>query len=84
MSFIERREQKDPLALIKAIASQNGWTLEGAGDQVALLVRGKVSTDYRVSFTWMRSLELFHLACSLELQVPELRRSEVAAINQPH
>ena len=76
MSPIQNSKGNDPLAEIKAIATQNGWTLDDTGDQVTLLVRGKC-TDYRVIFTWIRNLEVFHLACSLEINVPEFRRSEV-------
>jgi hypothetical protein len=66
-----------PLSLIAAIASRNAWPLESAGDdELAMLVEGR-SADYQVFFTWMRDLELLHVACVLELKVPKRRRPEV-------
>ena len=59
------------------MAGRNGWPLEDDGeDEIALLVKGK-HANYPIFFTWMRDLELFHLACSFEMLVPGLRKSEV-------
>ena len=76
----------NPLEVVQAIAVENGWSFEDTGgDEVVLLVRGRC-TEYRVFFTWMRSLEVFHLACIFELNVPEPRRAElqqlIASINE--
>ena len=76
----------NPLEVVQAIAIKNGWSFEDTGgDEVVLLVRGRC-TEYRVFFTWMRSLEVFHLACIFELNVPEPRRAElqqlIASINE--
>ena len=63
--------------MIEAIALQNGWSVQLVStDEIALLVRGR-STDYRIFLTWMRKLEVFHLACSFEMPIPETRRSGV-------
>jgi hypothetical protein len=79
LSVIEHvsKVRNNPLEVIKAMAGRNGWPLEDDGeDEIALLVKGK-HANYQIFFTWMRDLELFHLACSFEMLVPELRKSEV-------
>ena len=35
------------------------------------------SAEYPVFFAWLRSLEVFHLACDFELAVPEARGVEL-------
>ena len=91
MSFIEPGNTKpaNPLDVVRAIATENGWAFECAGedgdDEIVLFIRGKY-TDYRVFFTWMRSIEVFHLACTFDFKVPEPRQAElqqlVASINE--
>ena len=88
MSFAELGNpgSTNPLEVVQAIAIENGWSFEDTGgDEIVLLVRGRC-TEYRVFFTWMRSLEVFHLACIFELKVPEPRRAElqqlIASINE--
>jgi hypothetical protein len=76
----------NPLEVVQAIAIENGWSFEDTGgDEILLMVRG-TCTEYRVFFTWMRSLEVFHLACVFELNVPEPRGAElqqlIASINE--
>jgi hypothetical protein len=88
LSFSQRAiaEPASPLDVVQSIATENGWPYEGIGDdEIVFLVRGR-HTDYRVFFTWMRRLEVFHLACTFELTVPEPRTAElqqlVARINE--
>jgi hypothetical protein len=88
LSSIETRnaDPANPLDIVQALATQNGWPFEDTGgDEIVLLVRGR-RTDYQVFFTWMRSLELFHLACAFDLELTEPRRPElqqlVALINE--
>jgi hypothetical protein len=88
LSFIEHRdpEWSNPLDVVQAVAAEHGWPFEGTGgDEIALLVKGRC-TDYQVFFTWMRPLELLHLACAFDLKVPEPRMTElqhlVAQINE--
>ena len=79
MPFLERRniESTNPLDLVQAIAIENGWSFEGTGgDEIHLLVKGR-SAEYPVFFAWLRSLEVFHLACVFELAVPEARGVEL-------
>jgi hypothetical protein len=76
----------NPLEVVQAIANENGWSFEDTGgDEILLVVRGRC-TEYRAFFSWMRSLEVFHLACVFELKVPEPRRAElqqlIASINE--
>jgi hypothetical protein len=71
---------------VQAVATEHGWPFEGTGDdEIALHVKG-THAEYQVFFTWMRPLELLHLACTFELKVPEPRRAElqllVAQINE--
>ena len=91
MSFIApaNTTRANPLDVVRAVATENGWALERAGedgdDELVLFIRGK-STNYKAFFTWMRSLEVFHLACTFDLIMPELRQAElhqlVACINE--
>jgi hypothetical protein len=88
LSLIEPRdsESADPLVVVHAVATEHGWPYEDTGnDEVALLVKGRC-TEYHIFFTWMRTLELLHVACTFELKVPEQRRAElqnlVACINE--
>jgi hypothetical protein len=82
----QHKRSTNPLDVIETIASCNAWPLSCAGDnEIALSVRGRCA-DYQLFFTWMRDLEVFHLACTFEMKVPELRRSEtqrlIARINE--
>ena len=88
MSSIETRSANppNPLDVVQALATRNGWPFEDTGgDEIVLLVKGRCA-DYQIFFTWMRSLELFHLACAFDLKATERRRSElqqlVALINE--
>jgi hypothetical protein len=88
LSFIEpgEPERANPLDVVQAIATEHGWPLESTGgDEIALVAKGRC-TEYQVFFTWMRPLEVFHLACAFDLKVPKLRRLElqqlVASINE--
>lgn len=88
LSLIElrNREPDNPLDVVQALATRNGWPFEDAGgDEILLVVKGKW-TEYQVFFTWMRRLEVFHVACAFGLNVPEARRLElqqlVACINE--
>lgn len=76
----------NPINVLQAVALENGWPFEEhGGDEITLSVRGR-HTDYRVFFTWMQPLEVFHVACVFDLNVPEPRRIElqqlVACINE--
>jgi hypothetical protein len=88
LSFVESQKSEpiNPLDVVQAIAIENGWSFEHAGgDEILLVVKGTY-TEYKVFFSWMRSLEVFHLACVFELTTPELRRAElqqlIALINE--
>jgi hypothetical protein len=88
LRFIETRsaDPANPLNVVHALATQNGWPVEDTGgDEIVLLVRGS-STNYQISFSWMRLPELLHLACAFDLEVPALRRPElqqlIASINE--
>ena len=88
LSFADPRniESTDPIEVVQAIALENGWSFEdNGGDEVLLLVKGG-STNYNVFFTWLPTLEIFHLACVFELAFPEARRVElqrlIASINE--
>ena len=79
-------ESANPIDVLHAVAIENGWPFEEhGGDEIILSMRGKYA-DYRVFFTWMQPLEVFHVACVFDLNVPEPRRAElqrlVACINE--
>ena len=81
-----KTELTNPLDVVQAIAAEHGWSIEDTGgDEILLFVKGRHS-EYNVFFTWMRTLEVFHLACVFELKVPRLRRTElqrlIASINE--
>lgn len=76
----------NPIDVFQTVALENGWSFEEHGrDEIILSMRGS-HTDYRVFFTWMQPLEVFHVACVFDLKVPEPRASElqrlVAYINE--
>lgn len=55
----------------------NDWSFErGTQDEITLVVGGGWA-NYQISFTWMRDIEVLHLACAFELRVPEARRTAV-------
>jgi hypothetical protein len=67
----------DPLNAVADMATANEWSFErDAEDEITLVVGGGWAT-YQISFTWMRDIEVLHLACAFELSVPEARRTEV-------
>jgi hypothetical protein len=79
-------ERANPIDVLQAVALENGWPFEEhGGDELLLSAHGRC-TDYRLFFTWMQPLGVFHVACIFELNVPEPRRAElqrlVACINE--
>jgi hypothetical protein len=88
LSFSQRANAPpaSPLDVVQSIATENGWQYEGiGGDEIVFLIKGR-HTDYQVFFSWMRHLEVFHLACSFELTAPKARVAEllqlVGSINE--
>jgi len=71
------RQFPNPLDVMAGIAGRNGWPLQSSGDDELMLGVGGKHADYQVFFTWMRELEIFHLACVFEMKIPESRRPEV-------
>ena len=62
-----------PVDTVEALADDNKWSFERAGeDEIAILVAG-VWTDYNVSFSWMEDFEALHVACAFDMRVPEKR-----------
>jgi hypothetical protein len=71
------RNARNPLDVMTGIARRNAWPLQCSGDdELTLCVEGK-HANYEVFFTWMRELEIFHLACAFETRIPKPRRPEV-------
>jgi len=65
-----------PVDTVEALADDNKWSFERAGeDEIAILVAG-VWTDYNVSFSWMEDFEALHLACAFDMRVPQNRMAE--------
>jgi hypothetical protein len=79
MSFAEDLTSRldNPLDAVADMAMANDWSFErGVDDEITLVVGGGWA-NYQISFTWMRDIEVLHLACAFELRVPEARRTAV-------
>ena len=70
----------NPLDVVERLATGNDWSFERASDdEITILVTGRW-TDYQLSYTWMSDIEALHLACAIDLRVPERRRTEVQTL----
>lgn len=79
MSLIESggEQRINPLEVVEHMAAGNNWPFERVAEaEIALLVSGH-RTNYQVSFSWMKDIEVLHLACAFEMKVPQPRLSEV-------
>jgi hypothetical protein len=77
MSLLDHDEQNNPVDVVERLAAGHEWAFARASDDEVTLVVSGQSTDYQISFTWMRQIESLHLACAFDLRVPARRRAEV-------
>jgi hypothetical protein len=79
MSLIKGALEKpnDPLDVVECMASGNDWPFERLAEtEITFVVTGRWA-NYQISFTWMKEIEVLHLACAFEMKVPQLRLPEV-------
>ncbi|MBN2752418.1 MAG: YbjN domain-containing protein [Rhodospirillaceae bacterium] len=73
-------ETLHPIELIEQVLSARDWTFERRGDdELAVEIPGRWC-DYGVFFALATELETLHISCSLDMRVPEPRRSAVAEL----
>jgi len=80
----ERHE--NPVDMVETIATTHDWAFErNADDELSLSVAGTLA-DYHISLNWRDEMEALHMACAIDLKVPDARLNEVyrlmAAINE--
>lgn len=82
MTLVEFAERggSHPLDTVEQLAATQDWPFDRSSeDEINLSVSGRWA-DYHVSFTWREDLEGLHLACTLDMKVPEQRRGEVSRL----
>ncbi len=64
----------NPLDLVERIAIANDWTYDRtAEDELAAELPGQWC-NYRMWFSWQNDMGIFHLACALDVKVPQAKR----------
>ncbi|MDE2385532.1 MAG: YbjN domain-containing protein [Alphaproteobacteria bacterium] len=76
----EPRHAPNPLDRVERLAETRRWHLDRTNDHEVLMLVGGGWADLNVSLTWRDDLESLHLACTLDLKVPDKRREEVARL----
>jgi len=79
MSLIEcfAETADNPIAVVESMALRNDWSFErNVEDELAIAVAGRCA-NYQVSFTWMDTIKVLHLACAFEVKIPEPRLAEI-------
>lgn len=76
----------NPVDMVEHIAMVRDWAFErSAEDELSLSVAGSWS-DYHISLNWRDDMEALHMACAIDLKVPEPRLNEfyrlMAMINE--
>lgn len=76
----------NPVDVVEHIATVHDWSFErSTDDELSLSVAG-TWTDYHISLNWRDDLEALHMACAIDLKVPDTRLNEVyklmATINE--
>lgn len=76
----------NPVDMVEHIALIRDWAFErSTEDELSLSVAGTWA-DYHISLNWRDDLEALHMACAIDLKVPEQRIDEVyrlmASINE--
>jgi hypothetical protein len=74
---LSKVHRENPLEVVEHLATSQLWDFERASDDALnVVVQGKWA-NYQVLFTWMYDIEMLHLACSFELEVPERSNAEI-------
>jgi hypothetical protein len=76
----------NPVDMVEHIATIHDWAFErSAEDELSLSVAGGWA-DYHISLNWRDDLEALHMACAMDLKVPDPRLNEIyrlmASINE--
>lgn len=76
----------NPVDMVEDIATIHDWAFErSTEDELSLSVNGTWS-DYHISLNWRDDVEALHLACAIDLKVPDTRMDEIyrlmASINE--
>ncbi|RMF09257.1 MAG: hypothetical protein D6773_01885 [Alphaproteobacteria bacterium] len=76
----------NPVDIVETIAAAHDWAFErNAEDELSLSVAG-THADYHISLNWRDEMEALHMACAIDLKVPDSRLNEVyrlmASINE--
>lgn len=67
----------NPVDMVEHIALVRDWAFErSTEDELSLSVAGSWS-DYHISLNWRDDMEALHMACAIDLKVPEPRLNEV-------
>lgn len=70
----------NPVDVVEHIATIYDWAFErSTEDELSLSVAG-TWTDYHISLNWRDDLEALHMACAIDLKVPEARLTEVGKL----
>jgi hypothetical protein len=70
----------NPVETVEHVAAAHGWSFARASEDELTLVISGLWADYQASFTWMGDLEVLHLACAIDLKVPERRRADMTEL----
>ncbi|MFM8701943.1 MAG: YbjN domain-containing protein [Hyphomicrobiales bacterium] len=80
MTAIDYRDLKrheHPLDIVERLASSQDRPFDRLGDdEITLMVPGAWGV-YHVAFNWLDTMEALHLACAIDIKVPDRRRSEI-------
>lgn len=71
-------ESDNPLDLVEEVAQARDWYFDRAShEELAIRTAGRWC-DYITSVVWITDVEAMHVACVLDVRVPDNRRREVA------
>ena len=60
----------NPVDTVEQLAAFNDWIFERNGEDEITIAVTDASCGYEVSFSWMEDVEVFHLACAIDLDIP--------------
>jgi hypothetical protein len=70
----------NPVETVESLAASHGLSFARAGEDELTMVISGIWTDYQVSFTWMREIEVLHIACAIDLKFPDRRRADMTEL----
>jgi hypothetical protein len=67
----------NPVDMVEHIATIHDWAFErSTEDELSLSIKGSWS-DYHISLNWRDDMEALHLACAIDMKVPQARLNEI-------